>query len=167
MEKYWTIFIFVIFRVGCRSALTTFGKASSGTYVNGVGVVYPPTSTEEPLTKVYHVYSEFTANWYRAYHYCAQHNMQLATINSQSEYNRLKRQITETKFSDNFWIGLTKLGNSKFYWFGYKEPATFAPLEFSQCSDCSCAAINIEKENLSIASCERLSYFICESSISD
>lgn len=138
----------------------------------------------------------FQASWYRASHHCAQNGMELAKISSQFEYDQVKKQIGDSRewdsiplllcvpgvpdnfncyilpveLTDDFWIGLTRLGNSKFYWFGYRSPVTFTASGTdinSSCSDCSCAAVNIDHEAWTVKACDALSYFICESHLLD
>lgn len=69
---------------------------------------------------------------------------------------------------DSFWIGLTKLSNGYYYWFGSVKPVKFSNYAaiFNPNNNNYCIYMFGSDLQWDDASCENLNYFVCESDIS-
>uniref|UniRef100_A0A3F2YQ66 Uncharacterized protein n=2 Tax=Anopheles albimanus TaxID=7167 RepID=A0A3F2YQ66_ANOAL len=90
----------------------------------------PPRWTM-PLLKLgekrYYLSIFFKANWFKALQYCRFHGMQLASIQSQEENDRLEKYVKDYGLAtEHFWTSGTDLAEEgNFFWISNGRPLSF------------------------------------------
>ncbi|XP_029730572.2 collectin-10 [Aedes albopictus] len=90
-----------------------------------------PTRWTMPLLKLgekrYYLSIFFKANWFKALQYCRYHGMQLASIQSQEENDRLEKYVKDYGLAaEHFWTSGTDLAEEgSFFWISNGRPLSF------------------------------------------
>ncbi|XP_055303121.1 C-type lectin 37Da-like [Sitodiplosis mosellana] len=92
--------------------------------VPSFGQVYEP---KQKVTKKYYLMTINATNWFKAFQHCRYLGMQLVSISSQEENDRIVKQIQDEGHGDKeFWTSATKLNDDKtYYWMGNGELVTY------------------------------------------
>ncbi|XP_052566496.1 uncharacterized protein LOC120429201 isoform X5 [Culex pipiens pallens] len=90
-----------------------------------------PNRWTMPLLKLgekrYYLSIFFKANWFKALQYCRYHGMQLASIQSQEENDRLEKYVKDYGLAaEHFWTSGTDLAEEgSFFWISNGRPLSF------------------------------------------
>ncbi|XP_030760674.1 C-type lectin 37Da-like [Sitophilus oryzae] len=78
-------------------------------------VVFVVLSFEFATCQKYVVVKE-PANWFQSLINCKSAGMELASVNSKEETNRLQKFLTDNGYKAGYWLAGTKLGDGQYYW---------------------------------------------------
>ncbi|XP_076249936.1 salivary C-type lectin 1-like isoform X2 [Rhynchophorus ferrugineus] len=67
------------------------------------------------LNMIYHVSSN-AQNWFQAFIMCKNAGMDLASITSKDQHDKLEEYLKNNSYNRGYWLSGTNLGNGEFYW---------------------------------------------------
>lgn len=65
-------------------------------------------------------------------------------------------------YEDHYWIGLTLLGDSNYYWYGHNKPISFQNWNGGQAFSTQCVTIKKPDIKWEYADCGNQNFFVCE-----